>query len=261
MTRDAPSHLTAQLPLRAGVVPLLAFFLAACEVEFTPSIAPIDAENPPADAPFPALGEIVPGLGVRYEDASDFSEERQGWIQRALENWGGLIGADRFADLVAQGAAADGNDDYGLRYSDTGGAGHLDQEGVVVLGEDVFAEDNWEHRYRPAPLYQTTEASVRISVAHEFAHVIFNGDRAPVEAFEEIYDATNPDHQAVSLSTNAEEALANILALMTEQGPDAPGIPEDLRACVVGSILPYLSGDAAEVGSCAGNPYTPPGAE
>jgi len=254
MTRAVPLNLIARLALRLAVGLLAAWFIAACGVEFTPSVAPLDVESPPAEAPLAAPGELVPGLGVRYEEASDFSAERQGWIRQALDNWGALIGADRFSELVAQGAAADGNNEYAIRYSAEGGAGHLDQEGVVVLGEDVFAEDNWQRRYRPDPLYQNSEASSRISVGHEFAHVIFNGDRAPVDAFEGIFDPTDPAHQAVSVNTNAEEALANILALMAEQGPDAPGIPEDLRACVVGSILPYLAGDVAEVAPCAPGP-------
>lgn len=254
MTRHVPLNLVARLALGLAVGLLGAWFLAACDVEFTPSVAPLDVESPPAEAPLAVPGELIPGLGVRYEQAADFTEERQGWIRGSLERWGALIGTDRFAELVAQGAAADGNDEYLVRYSAEGGAGHLDQEGVVLLGEDVFAEDNWQRRHRPDAVYQTTDVSARISVAHEFAHVIFNGDRAPVDAFEAIFDLSNPEHQAVSVNTNAEEALANILAFITEQGPDAPGIPEDLRACVVGSILPYLSGDVAEVAPCAPGP-------
>lgn len=236
----------APVPLHALAASLL---LAACNVDFQPSVVPIDW-TPGAVEQATAAGSIVPGLDVFYETESDFTADQQLWIEQGLEGWGDLIGRERFNELVAAGAAADGNSEYQIRYAGTGGAGHLDQQGVVQFGDSVFAPDNWMTRYRPDPLYQSQEASARISVTHEFAHVIFNGDRTPVEAFEALYDSSNPQHTAVSLNTNAEEALANILALMTEQGTDAPGVPEDLRQCVTNNILPYLEGTAADAPDC-----------
>lgn len=232
-----------------GFLLVCSLVLAGCEVEFDPSVVPIDW-TPGAEGEVPGFGSIVPGLGVAFESESEFTDQQRLWISQALSNWGGLIGQNRFAELVAQGAEADGNDGYLIRYSGAGGAGHLDQQGVVQFGDSVFAEDNWETRYRPDAVYQNQEASVRISVAHEFAHVIFNGDRTPVEAFEGLYDSTNPAHSAVGLNTNAEEALANVLALMTEQGPGAAGMPDDLRACVVDNILPYLAGTSETAPAC-----------
>ena len=215
-----------------------------------PSETPSPVETPtPIPCPTPTLDPyIIPGLIARYENQSDFSQQEQDWIRQSLSNWGNLIGPSRFASLVDQGAAADGNEEYLIRYVSTGGAGHLDQLGIVQFGADVFAADNWKSRYRPDPIYQNQAASARISVAHEFAHVIFNGDQSPVMAFDNLYDENNSSHTSVGPS--AEESLSNILAYMTEQGFTAPGIPSDLSDCVINNIIPYLTGSSARAQTC-----------
>lgn len=186
--------------------------------------------------------QAIDGLGVYYDNKNDFSTDEQGLIEGGLTNFGSLIGAERLAQLIQQGAEADGNDLYVLQDGGPGqGAGHFDQEGVVSLGDTVFDENNWESRYRPGTSYDNQNVSARISVVHEFAHAIFNGDRTPVTTFEGIYDPNNPAHAA--LGPNAEEVLANILGYMSEAGENAPEIPDDLRECVVNEILPYLRGD------------------
>ncbi|MFZ6026123.1 MAG: hypothetical protein ACOYYS_00290 [Chloroflexota bacterium] len=186
--------------------------------------------------------QVVDGLGIYYDNKSGFSTYEQGIIEGGLTNFGSLIGAQRLAQLIQQGAEADGNHLYVIRDGGPGqGAGHFDQEGVVSLGDTVFDENNWTIRYRPGSAYDNQNVSARISVVHEFAHAVFNGDYTPVTTFEGVYDPNNPAHTA--LGPNAEEVLANILGYMSEAGENAPEIPDDLRECVVNEILPYLRGE------------------
>jgi hypothetical protein len=210
---------------------------------FTQGCSPVPAATLTPDP------NIIPGLKVRYENQSNFSQQEQEWIRQALNNWGNLIGTSQFASLVEQGAKADGHDEYLIRYSTTSqGAGHLDQEGVVYFGAGVFSQNNWQSRFRPDTVYQNQAASARISVAHEFAHVIHNGDPTPVSAFDNLYDVNNPQHK--SMGPAANEALANILAYMTEQGLTAPGVPSDLLGCVVNNLIPYYKGTSTSPKNC-----------
>jgi hypothetical protein len=107
---------------------------------------------------------IIPRLHVYYAQPSGFSTTEERLIERALKNWGKLIGPERFSELVDQGARADGHIGYLLTDGGSGkGAGHYDRLGKVELGDTVFASGNWKTRYRPDPGYQKTDISARIS--------------------------------------------------------------------------------------------------
>jgi RHS repeat-associated protein len=243
-----------------GVFLATALVLAACNN--APTTAPIvsttvptgTSTTGPTATPYPY---IVAGLNVRFESASQFSVQEQRWIQQVLSNWGNLIGATRFAQYVQQSASIVGKSEYLIRYNPAAtGAGHLDREALVQFPPNVFATDNWKGRFRPDPAYQNQAASARISVAHEFGHVILNADPSPLVAFDNAFDEKNQLHTTVGPS--ADEGLVNILAFMTEQGTGAPGIPTDLKTCVVNNILPYLDGTNSTLTACALAPtHTP----